>query len=65
MRTCVTTTLDLEMQNIAQKIVYEQVLALRGYNLTNGALVAMKPRHAEILVMVGSADLTAAPLPGR
>ncbi len=61
----VTTTLDLEMQNIAQKIVYDQVIALRGYNLTNGALVAMKPRHAEILVMVGSADFNSRAIAGQ
>lgn len=62
----VTTTLDLEMQNIAQQIVAEQVRALRGsYNLTNGALVALKPRHAEILVMVGSADFNNPAIAGQ
>lgn len=62
----VTTTLDLKMQDIAQKTVAEQVNALRGaYNLTNGALIALKPRHAEILVMVGSADFNNRAISGQ
>ncbi|MFN8441508.1 MAG: transglycosylase domain-containing protein [Caldilineaceae bacterium] len=62
----VTTTLDLQMQQIAQNIVSEQVNALRGpFNLTNGALVALKPRHAEILVMVGSADFNNRTISGQ
>lgn len=53
----VYTTLDLDMHNLAQQIVSEQVNALRPrFNLTNAALVALKPGTAEILVMVGSAD---------
>lgn len=51
------TTLDLDMQQLAQQIVSEQVNALRQrYNLNNAALVAFKPGSAEILVMVGSTD---------
>ncbi len=55
----VNTTLDLDMQNLAQQIVRENVDALRpNYNLNNAALIALKPGTAEILVMVGSADYT-------
>ncbi|MCC6454302.1 MAG: transglycosylase domain-containing protein [Caldilineaceae bacterium] len=51
------TTLDLPMQTLAQQIVREQVQALRPvYDLSNAALVALKPGTAEILAMVGSAD---------
>jgi len=51
------TTLDLEMQELAQQIVQEQVAALQPrYDLSNAALVALKPGDAEILTMVGSAD---------
>jgi penicillin-binding protein 1C len=50
------TTLDLDMQQLAQQIVTAQVNALRPrYDLTNAALVALKPGTAEIMVMVGSA----------
>ncbi len=53
----VQTTLDLDMQNLAQQIVRENVDALRGaYNLNNAALLALKPGTSEILAMVGSAD---------
>jgi penicillin-binding protein 1C len=53
----VFTTLDLPMQQLAERVVREQVAQLRpNYDLSNGALVAMKPGTAEILVMVGSAD---------
>ncbi|MCC9075816.1 transglycosylase domain-containing protein [Litorilinea aerophila] len=53
----VYTSLDLEMQELAQQIVAEKVAALAPqYDLSNGALVALKPGSAEILAMVGSAD---------
>lgn len=53
----VTTTLDLRMQDLAQTIVAEQVAQLRPtFNMSNAALVALKPGTAEILTMVGSAD---------
>ena len=51
------TTLDLPMQQLAERVVREQVDSLRAtYDLSNSALVALKPGTAEILVMVGSAD---------
>lgn len=53
----ITSTLDLPMQLLAEKIVKEQVDGLRPvYDLSNSALVAMKPGTAEIMVMVGSAN---------
>ena len=52
----ITTTLDWPMQQLAQQVISKNVTALRGYNLSNAALVALKPGNAELLVMVGSAD---------
>jgi penicillin-binding protein 1C len=53
----ITSTLDLPMQTLAEQIVHEQVDTLRPlYDLSNAALVAMKPGSAEVLVMVGSAN---------
>ena len=53
----IKSTLDLPMQELAERIVREQVSALRGrYNLSSAALVALKPGTAEVLTMVGSAD---------
>ena len=51
------TTLDLPMQQLAERVVREQVDTLRPtYDLSNAALVALRPGTAEILAMVGSAD---------
>lgn len=62
----VFTTLDLSMQQLAERIVAEQVEKLRPtYDLSNGALVAMKPGTAEILVMVGSADFYNSSIAGQ
>ena len=52
----VTTTLDPQLQDEAQRILSEQVATLADRNARNGALVAMKPSTGEILAMVGSAD---------
>lgn len=51
------TTLDLRMHQLAQQIVSEQVAVLQPrYDLSNAALLVLKPGTAEILAMVGSAD---------
>jgi penicillin-binding protein 1C len=53
----ITTTLDLDMQDLAQAIVTRHVNALRPtHDLGNSALVAVHPNTGEILAMVGSAD---------
>jgi penicillin-binding protein 1C len=62
----ITTTLDQPLQTQAQQIVAGQVAALReGADLSNAALVAMKPQTGEILVMVGSADFADASIAGQ
>jgi len=54
----VYTTLDLELQNLAEKIARQHVAKLQeeGYNVSNAAVVALRPNTGEILVMVGSLD---------
>lgn len=52
----VYTTLDPQLQDIAQQILTNQVATLAANNASNGALVAVKPSTGEILTMVGSAD---------
>ncbi len=60
------TTLDLPMQQLAERIVREQVATLQPtYDLSNAALVAMRPGTAEILVMVGSADFYNSSIAGQ
>jgi len=51
----VYTTLDLEMQEIAERIVREKVATLSELDATNAALVALDPQNGQILAMVGSA----------
>lgn len=52
----VYTTLDPNLQDIAQKLVQNQIRSRTDHNVTNGALVAIRPTTGEILAMVGSAD---------
>lgn len=52
----VTTTLDLDIQDAAQKIVRGEVAKLKELNATNGASIVTKPKTGEILAMVGSRD---------
>lgn len=52
----VTTSLDLKMQEEAEKIVAEEVEKAKSLKVGNGALVALDPRTGEILAMVGSRD---------
>ncbi|MDI9549017.1 MAG: transglycosylase domain-containing protein [Chloroflexota bacterium] len=53
----VYTTLDLDLQNVAQQIVADWVTELEPvYGLSNAALTVLANGTAEILAMVGSAD---------
>lgn len=52
----VYTTLDPGLQQAGQEIVRQQVDALKGKRVSNGALIAVRPSNGEILAMVGSAD---------
>jgi len=52
----VTTTLDADLQAIAQSIVQRRLAELQAQDAHNAALVALAPATGEILAMVGSAD---------
>lgn len=53
----VTTSLDLEYQRLAELLARQHVAGMDpAANLTNAALVAMKPSTGEILAMLGSVD---------
>jgi len=53
----VYTSLDLNLQHLAEQTVYDQV-AQKGnfYNFHDAALVSMDPRTGEVLAMVGGVD---------
>jgi len=62
----VRTTLDLKMQLLAQKVITQTVAQLRPqYDLSNAALVALRPNSGEILAMVGSADFANVAISGQ
>ena len=52
----VYTTLDPDLQELAQQEVSVQVADMAAQNAHNGALVILRPSTGEILAMVGSAD---------
>lgn len=52
----VTTSLDLELQEVFQASVAAEIAALEGYQVGNGATVVTKPGTGEIIAMVGSKD---------
>ncbi len=59
----VYTTLDWELQEIAQQAVEKGVERNKGYNAYNTAFVAIDPKTGEILSMIGSADWFGDPYP--
>lgn len=52
----VTTTLDLDVQEMAQKQVETNIEKLARLRVSNGAALVTKPKTGEILAMVGSKD---------
>ncbi|HEX3630247.1 MAG TPA: transglycosylase domain-containing protein [Candidatus Dormibacteraeota bacterium] len=51
----VVTSLDWNLQSIAEQQVRQKVLALQGQHVTDGSLVAVDPKTGGVLAMVGSA----------
>jgi 1A family penicillin-binding protein len=51
----VITSLDWNLQSIAERQVREKVTALKGQHVTDGALTAIDPATGGVLAMVGSA----------
>jgi 1A family penicillin-binding protein len=54
----VTTTLDIDLQEEAQKVVSDEIEDIEYLDITNGAAVVMNPETGEILAMVGSKDFS-------
>jgi len=57
----VTTTLDLDIQEQAEKILKEELEKVKDLNVSNGAILVTRPSTGEILAMVGSVDYFASP----
>jgi len=52
----VTTSLDLNIQNMTQEVVSEEIAKIQYLHIGNGAALITKPATGEILAMVGSKD---------
>ncbi|MGD8464497.1 MAG: PBP1A family penicillin-binding protein [Anaerolineae bacterium] len=61
----VTTTLDSELQAIAQEEAQAHLVSLQDRNATNAALVAMNPSTGDVLAMLGSADFNDPEIDGQ
>lgn len=61
----VTTSLDLELQVKAERIVKEQIEKVKSLNITNGAAIVLDPTTGEILSLVGSKDYFAEDISGQ
>ena len=61
----VHTTLDADLQAIAERVTYDHVKSLASRHVSNAALVATRPDTGEILAMVGSIDFFDASIDGQ
>jgi len=61
----VYTTVDLGLNNEVEAAIREQLATLRANNVSNGAVVVLKPLTGEIVAMVGSADYENDAIDGR
>ena len=52
----VTTTIDPQLQALAEQMVRERVAALGSSNVHNASLIALDPRTGHVLAYVGSVD---------
>ncbi|MFQ5452551.1 MAG: transglycosylase domain-containing protein, partial [Candidatus Paceibacterota bacterium] len=54
----ITTTLDLDLQEQAQKIVFDEIEKTKALKATNGSVIVLDNKTGQILSMVGSYDYT-------
>ncbi len=59
----IITTLDVNLQKIAEKTIKERENFIKKYNAFNASLVAILPKTGEIVAMVGSKDYFGEPYP--
>lgn len=53
----IITTLDYELQNIAEKIAHDYAMSNKeNFNAENASIIALNPKTGEIITMVGSRD---------
>ena len=61
----IKTSLDISVQNEAQKIVAEEIEKVKKLNITNGAALVLDVKTGDILAMVGSKNYWATDIDGK
>jgi len=61
----VTTSLDIDQENMAEKVVEEEVNKVKNLRISNGAALVVDPRNGQILAMVGSKNYFASDIDGK
>src|SRR5437762_504438 len=61
----ITTSLNLNMQHVAEESARQHIADIRARNATNAALVAIQPSSGEILAMLGSVDFNNSSINGQ
>ena len=61
----ITTSLDLDLQHLAEKSATDHIAAIRQRNATNAALVAIQPSSGQVLAMLGSVDFNDPKISGQ
>jgi len=61
----VTTSLDLNIQNMAESTVATEVAKLKKSKVSNGAAMITEPKTGQILAMVGSIDYFSSEIDGK
>jgi 1A family penicillin-binding protein len=61
----VTTSLDLDMQHLAESKAAAHIADIKARNATNAALVAIQPSTGEVLAMLGSVNFNNASINGQ
>lgn len=61
----ITTTIDVKLEEQAEKIAQQRIDSLKGQNASNAALIAIKPQTGEILAMMGSIDFNNKQIDGQ
>ena len=61
----VQTSLDLNLQQAAERAAREQIQAIRERNASNASLVALKPETGEVVAMLGSLDFSDPQIDGQ
>lgn len=61
----VTTTLDIDLQDVAQATLSAEMVSLKKLKIENGAGLITNPRTGEILAMIGSKDYFSQDIDGK